>query len=76
MDKFNIVLSTINVICIIFNVLFSTHNAKRANDISEKQLKESQKPDVARNVQLASISRSIQQLDSTLKQYLSDRTNK
>ncbi len=73
MDALNIVLSIINVACVIFNLLFSVYNAKKANDISEKQLKESQKPDVARNVQLSSISRSIQELDSTLKSFLSDK---
>lgn len=73
MDALNIVLSIINVTCVIFNLLFSVYNAKKANDISEKQLKESQKPDVARNVQLSSISRSIQELDSTLKSFLYDK---
>ncbi len=78
MAKFNIVLSIINVIGIILNLLISLTsvlNVKKGNEISEKQLKESQKPDVALNVQLSSISRSIQHLDSTLKQCLSDKTD-
>lgn len=78
MDKLNIVLSIINVIGIILNLLISLTsvlNIKKGNEISEKQLKESQKPDVALNVQLSSISRSIQHLDSTLKQCLSDKTD-
>ena len=78
MDKFNIVLSIINVIGIILNLLISLTsvlNIKKGNEISEKQLKESQRPDVALNVQLSSISRSIQHLDSTLKQCLSDKTD-
>ncbi len=73
MDMLNIVLSAINVICVIFNLFISARNDKKANDISAEQLKEAQKPDVARNVQLSSISRSIQQLDSTLKSFLSDK---
>lgn len=73
MDILNIVLSAVNVICVIFNLFISARNDKKANDISEEQLKETQKPDTTRNVQLSSISRSIQQLDSTLKSFLSDK---
>lgn len=73
MDILNIVLSAVNVICVIFNLFISARNDKKANDISEEQLKETQKPDVARNVQLSRISRSIQQLDTTLKSFLSDK---
>nr|DAT58444.1 MAG TPA: hypothetical protein [Caudoviricetes sp.] len=73
MDNLNILLSVFNAICVLVNILITAKHSKRANDISEKQLKEAQKPDVARNIQLSSISRSIQHLDSTLMSFLSDK---
>ena len=73
MDIFTIIISIVNIIFSIANIAISSYNARKANDISEKQLMESRKPDVARNVQLSSISRSIQRLDTTLSAFLTDR---
>lgn len=76
MDRLNIFLSVLNIIGVAINIFISSKRSKEANGISVKQLKESQKPHVALNTQLASISRSIQHLDATLEKCLSDRSDK